>query len=56
MTHHPVSQNEFKEYPVVYLKSEGVFAIIISYGAFFSMVKYYKDGISYETIVENTQL
>ncbi len=56
MTHHRSNLDEFREYPVIYLKSEGVFAIIISYGAFFSMVKYYKDGISYETIVENTQL
>lgn len=52
MTH----QDGAKEYPVIYLKSQGVFGIIVSYGAFVSMVHYYKDGISYEVYVENEDI
>lgn len=52
MTHHDGA----KEYPVIYLKSEGVFGIIVSYGAFVSMVRYYKNGISYDVYVENEDI
>lgn len=52
MTHH----DGVKEYPVIYLKNEGVFGIIVSYGAYVSLVQYYNNGISYEVYVENEDI
>lgn len=48
--------DEPREYPVVILQEEGVLGIIIKYGAFASVVQYYKDGISYEILVENSDI
>lgn len=43
-------------FPIVYLQDEQEFGIIISYGAFVSRVKYWKDGISYDVYVENEDI
>lgn len=51
MAHH--DEDELREYPVVFLPTEGVFGIIVNQGAFVSRVKYYKDGISYEVLMDN---
>lgn len=53
----PFQENEFERpFPIVYLQDEEAFGIIVSYGAFVSKVKYWKDGISYEVIVENEDI
>ncbi len=41
---------------VVYLPDEGVLGIIVTEGAYFSMVQYYKDGISYEVAIDNEEI
>ena len=43
-------------YPIVYLQDEETFGIIVSYGAYVSKVKYWKDGIAYEVFVENEDI
>jgi predicted alpha/beta superfamily hydrolase len=45
-----------KPYPIVYLQDEEAFGIIIFYGAFFSKVRYWKDGIAFEVFVENDDI
>lgn len=45
-----------KPNPYVYLMDERVFGIIVSYGAYASRVRYLKNGIFYEVVVENTDL
>ena len=42
--------------PTVYLQDEQVFGIIVSYGAYVSRVRYTKDGVSYDVIVENEDI
>lgn len=42
--------------PVVYLQDEQVFGIIISYGAYVSRVRYVKDEVWYDVIVENEDI
>lgn len=42
--------------PIVYLQDEGVFAIIVSRNAFFSRVKYTKDGTDFDVYVENEDI
>lgn len=51
----------FEEYyirssPFVYLQDEQVFGIIVSFGAFASRVIYVKDQISYDVVVENSDI
>jgi hypothetical protein len=50
--------NEFfiKPNPIVYLQDERVYGIIVSYGAYASKVRYMKNGIYYEVIVENEDI
>lgn len=45
-----------RPFPIVYLQDEETFGIIVSYGAFFSKVKYWKDGIAFEVLVENDDI
>lgn len=40
----------------VYIHSEGVYGSIEKMGAFASVVKYEKDGIQYEELLENEDL
>jgi hypothetical protein len=42
--------------PIVFLQDEQVYAIVLSYGTYVSRVKYTKDGVSYEVIVENEDI
>lgn len=52
-----IDDDEYDEpHPLVYVQSEQVFAIIVSYGAYASIVRYEKDGIIYEVLVENDDL
>jgi hypothetical protein len=53
----PSDDDEFDvDSPIIYLQDEGVFGIIVSYGAYFSRVRYFKDGISYDVLVENEDM
>jgi hypothetical protein len=53
----PFQEDEYERpNPIVYLQDEETFGIIVSYGAFVSKVKYWKDGISYEVFVENEDI
>ncbi len=45
--------NEFGEFPVIFLEDEGVFAIVVQETVYFTTLLYYKDGISYEVHMEN---
>jgi hypothetical protein len=42
--------------PVVFLQDEGVYAHVVSYGAYASRVRYVQRGISYEIVVENEDI
>lgn len=42
--------------PIVYLQDEEVFGIIISRNAFFSRVKYTKNGTDFDVYVENEDI
>lgn len=46
---------EWEVSPIVYIEDEGVYGIIVSYGAFVSRVKYMKDGILYDVLIENEE-
>jgi hypothetical protein len=46
---------EWEVSPIVYIEDEGVFGIIVSYGAFVSRVKYMKDGTLYDVLIENEE-
>ena len=46
---------EWSVHPFVYLEDEGVWGIITEYGAYVSRVKYMKDGVSYDILVENEE-
>jgi hypothetical protein len=53
----PYQDDEYeKPFPIVYLQDEETFGIILSQGAYFSRVRYWKDGISYEVLVENDDI
>jgi hypothetical protein len=45
-----------RPFPIVYLQDEETFGIILTQGAYFSKVRYWKDGISYEVLVENDDI
>ena len=40
----------------VYLADEGVLGIVVTEGAYFSMVQYYVKGVSYEVAVDNEDI
>lgn len=40
---------------IVWLTEERTFARLVEMGAFYSVVKYTRDGIDYEVIVENDE-
>lgn len=42
--------------PVVFLEDEQVFGIVTFYGAYYSRVRYFKDGVSYDVLVENEDI
>lgn len=44
------------EESIVFLQDEQVFGIIVKHGAHVSLVRYEKDGISYEVYVENDDI
>jgi len=46
---------EWSVSPFVYLEDEDVWGIITSYGAYVSRVKYFKDGVYYNVLVENEE-
>jgi hypothetical protein len=51
-----IDSDEYDEpHPIVYLQTEGVFAIIVSYGTYVSKVRFNKGGILYEVYVENDE-
>lgn len=52
-----IDDDEYDEpHPLVYIFSEQVFGIIISYGAYASIVRYEKGGILHEVLIENDDL
>lgn len=52
-----IDEDEFDQpHPLIYLQSEGVFAIIVSYGAYASVVRYEKEGQVWEVLVENDEI
>ena len=55
MTFH-VDEDEYDEpHPVIYIHTEQVFGIILSYGAYTSLVRYEKMGMVYEVVIENDE-
>lgn len=53
---HQEQDDQWIPTPIVYLQDEQVFGIIVSYGAYVSRVRYTKDGVSYDVIVENEDI
>ena len=52
----PQSDDDDIDSSIVYLPDEEVFAIIVEYGAYFSRVKYVKDEVYYDVLVENEEI
>lgn len=52
-----VGDEEFfvRKNPYVYLQDERVYAIVVSYGAYVSRVRYLKDGVLFDVVVENNE-
>jgi len=54
---HPLEDDEpDTDSPIVFLPDEKVFAIIVTYGAYVSRVRYVKDGVAYDVIIENEEI
>jgi len=56
VTHLEGVDDEWFPTPTVYLQDEQVFGTIVSYGAYVSRVRYTKDGVSYDVVVENEDI
>lgn len=46
---------EWEVSPIIYIEDENVYGIVVSYGAYVSRVKYMKDGILYDVLIENEE-
>lgn len=52
----PQQENEFQPHERAYFVDEKVHCLVLSRGAYFSLVRYSKDGMMIETPVENGDL